>query len=255
MNPIKKLVLPVAGLGKRLRPLTLTTPKNLIPLAGKPLVEYALDEAAAAGIQEAILVISPEHREAYEEYIKLASRHYPRIKFHLRVQEKPWGHGHAVLQAADVIQNEPFLVRFCDDVILGGRPTLQTLIKLFNIHQAPVVLITPDPDISRYGVVSGEKISSDPSVYKINKIIEKPRKEEAPSNLIVVGGYALTPDIMSRLKRLSSSMSKENDALLINDGINELFNEGKYIYGWEFDGKRLDCGTVAGLEEAEKNIL
>jgi UTP--glucose-1-phosphate uridylyltransferase len=252
---ITKLVLPVAGLGTRLRPLTLTTPKNLIPVAGRPLLEYALEEAIPAGVKDVVLVVGPEHLAQYDAYLNSARRKYPQFNFYVRIQEDPWGNGHAVLQAADVVGNQPFLVRFCDDVIIGGRPAQKTLADIFNRHQAAAAaLLARDPDVSRYGVIGGTLVDQNPRIYRIEKCVEKPGPEEAPSDLIVVGGYAFVPEAMAKLARFARSMRREKDSLLVNEPILEFIAEGKTVLGWEFDGKRLDCGTLAGLKFAEEYL-
>src|SRR3989344_7672128 len=127
---IRKLILPVAGLGKRLQPLTFSLPKNLVSLRGRPLVEYAIDEAAAAGLAQIILVASPEHKTQYEKYLLQAQKRYPALILHLQLQPEAWGDGHAVLMAQDLIAGEPFAVRFCDDVIVDRQPTLPQVIRL-----------------------------------------------------------------------------------------------------------------------------
>ena len=248
---VTKLVLPVAGLGLRLRPLTLTTPKNLIPVNGKPLIEYALKEAVVAGIEEVVLVISPEHAAKYEGYIEEAEKRFP-LRFYLRVQEKPFGHGHALLQAADILGGEPFAVRFCDDVIINETPVFPQFLELFQKYQAPVLFLqrVPWDQVSRYGVVVSEEAG--PRLHLIRGMVEKPAREEAPSNLIILGGYVLTPDILRKLKELEPKMRQENDALLLTDGFADRFAKKEPVYGWEFPGMRLDCGTLKGLEKAEE---
>lgn len=255
---ITKLVLPVAGKGTRLRPLTLTTPKNLISVGGRPLLEYVLDEAVAAEIKEVILVVSPEHQERYAAYLReTAINKYPQLGFHLRLQEKPWGHGHAVLQAADVIAGEPFLVRFCDDLILGEESVLRGLSRIFETYRSPVLLLArvPEAEICRYGAVAAKEIQTQPRLHRIFRIVEKPKTpEEAPSNLAAVGAYALPPEIIVALKRLAEKMRRKNDALLIYAPILEMLAAGKPVYGWEFNGQRLDCGTLDGLKLAEERL-
>lgn len=251
MTKIGKLILPVAGLGMRLRPLTLSTSKNLIPVGGRPLLEYALEEAVPAGIKDVILVVNPEHRAQYEEYLVSARRKYTLLDFHIRVQEKPWGHGHAVLQAADIVGNEPFMARFCDDVIVGGRPVLRMLAQLFEEQGAPVALLVRTPDVTRYGVVEGDKVMGKPDLHCLRRIVEKPKLEEAPSDLAIMGGFALSSETIPRLRKLERSMLRENDALLINHALCDMIADNKPVYGWEFDGKRLDCGTLEGLKAAE----
>lgn len=248
---ITKLILPVAGLGKRLQPLTFTTPKNLIQLNGKPLIEYALDEAVQAGIREVVIIISPDHREKYEEYIGEAQRRYPDLKFYLREQAQPWGHGHALLQAEDLIGSEPFAVRFCDDVIVDSQPTLPRLIGQYQDLGSSVIFLerVPKENVSRYGVVEAEELK--PQIYQLKGMVEKPAVEVAPSNLIVIGGYVLQPEIMESLQRLQKGMIEKNDALLISDALIAEMNRGGNVYGWEFPGVRLDCGTLDGLQYAE----
>ncbi len=250
---VKKLVLPVAGLGKRLRPLTLTTPKNLIPLRGRPILEYTLDEAAAAGIEEAILIISPEHREKYEAYLREAESKYPGLKFVLREQAKPWGNGHAILQAEEDLKDELFAVRFCDDIIVHSEPTLPALLALGEERQATTLLLQsiPRQDVARYGVVATEP-TGEKFLYKLTDVVEKPRVEEAPSNLIIIGGYVMTPEVISELRRLSVNMKQENDGLMVTDAFKEMLRAGRPMYGWEFPGVRLDCGTLDGLKQAEE---
>jgi len=259
MKKVTKLVLPIAGLGKRLLPLTKHVPKNLIPVNGKPLIEYVLEEAVMSGIREVILVINPKHRRDFAAYIRKNAKRFPALTFHVRVQETPGGNGHAVVKAYDVIGNEPFAVRFCDDVLLGNPPALKGLIDIFNHYHASVLLLerVPKNMVSRFGVVGFEKKRKTPvffggKVYQLNKIVEKPREKDAPSNLTVVGGYVLTSEVLRNLRLVTDTLPFiADDALPIAVGFQiELLVHGK-IYGWEFPGRRLDCGTLAKLQEAE----
>lgn len=251
---IRTLLLPVAGLGQRLQPLTLTTPKNLIRLNGKPLIEYALAEARAAGIEEAVVIVGPQHRSHYLAYLAQAERRFPDIKFHFRLQRDPWGDGHAILQARDLVAGEPFAVRFCDDVIVDERPTLPRLIEHSRVRQSSAILlerISPD-DVSRYGVVAAQKVGG--QIHRITGVVEKPAVAEAPSNLIIVGGYVLESRIMDRLAFMSAGMKREKDALRISHALTFEIAAGASVHGWEFSGMRLDCGTLKGLRKAEEHV-
>ena len=255
MAKITKLVLPVAGLGKRLRPLTFKTPKNLIKLNGKPLLEYALEEAKPAGIKEVILIISPEHRRQFEQYLAAARKKFPDLTFHIRIQEEPLGNGHAILQAADLAENESFAVRFCDDIIIDKSPLLEALINFYEICNAPLILLerVPREEVCLYGVVKVKKINSQPFLYQVFDVIEKPKIEEAPSDLIIVGGYILTPAIMSHLSRLENSKKFTPDnELWLTDAFRAELKAGGKLYGWEFSGKRFDCGKLTDLKKAEE---
>lgn len=251
MQKVRKLVLPVAGLGKRLRPLTLTIPKNLVPVNGKPLLEYTLEEAAQSGIEEAILIMGPEHRDRFAEYLETTGKKkFPNLRFHIRIQEKPFGNGQAILQASDLLY-EPFAIRFPDDIIVGSPPTLSSLIAVFESRQAPVLLLEriPQEQVSRYGVVRAEGVGN--SLYRIHDFVEKPAVEEAPSNLIIIGGYVVPPTVIDHLRELEKSAPNVEDGLLLLDALKKEVESGNAFYGYEFSGTRLDCGTLEGLRAAE----
>ena len=259
LENVRKLVLPVGGLGKRLRPLTLRTPKALVRLNDIPIVEYMLYEAAASGIREVILVVNPQHQPHFQKYIRNIRSKFPQLKFHLRRQEKPMGNGHAILQAADVVGQEPFAVRFCDDIIPAEPPILASLLALYRHYHAPIMLLerVPPRAVSRYGVV-GVKPVTKPSylppgkVYRVNEFIEKPKLEQAPSNLIVIGGYIITAHIMRNLTKIVNSLPVAgNDALPLAVAFQVELIVGGKLYGWEFSGTRLDCGTIEALKMAE----
>ena len=260
---ITKLVLPVAGLGKRLLPLTKKTPKNLVKVGGRPLVEYVLNEAVASGIKDVILIVNPDHRAQFEQYLRTNGRRFPSLKFHVREQATPGGNGHAIVQAHDLLEGEPFAVRFCDDVLLAEEPVLKTLIGIYKTYRASVLLLerVPKKLVSRFGVVGVRKPKAKKpgspgagkKVYQITKIVEKPAVKDAPSNLTIVGGYVLTPAILRNLKSVADTLPViANDALPLAVALQiELILHGG-VFGWELQGQRLDCGTLEKLEKAEK---
>jgi len=249
---VRTLVIPAAGLGKRLRPLTFRTPKNLLKLGGKPIVEYAVQEAHDAGIESIVLVVSPRDKGRFEAYVRGAKKRFPGISFYIRTQTKPFGNGHAVLQAGAFISRGPFAVRFPDDVIAGKESALSSLVHIFRKYESPVLLLKriPKRDVSRYGVVKVKRATS--SVYRIFDFVEKPPLHEAPSNLVIIGGYVLTPPILRHLKRLSKHMRRVEDGLWLVDAFKSHIASGRPFYGLEFKGKRLDCGSLAGFREAQK---
>ncbi len=261
---VTKLVLPVAGLGKRLLPLTKRTPKNLVPVCGRPLLEYVLHEAIQSGIQEVILIVNPAHRAKFEHYLRLNRKRFPALSFHIREQATPGGNGHAIVQAHDLLGNDPFAVRFCDDVVIAEKPVLRSLMDIFKAKRASVLLLerVPKKLVSRFGVVGvkkpktkNSKIKTGGRVYQITKIVEKPAAKEAPSNLTIVGGYILTPAILRNLKAVADTLPViANDALPLAVALQiELILHGR-VFGWEFTGMRLDCGTLEKLKKAEEYL-
>ncbi len=261
MQHIRKLVLPVGGLGKRLRPLTNRIPKALVPLGNGVLLDHMLLEAAVSGIEEIILIVNPRHTRHFEAYIERSKKRFGDISFHIRFQETPGGNGHAIMQATDLLRNEPFAVRFCDDLIFQTPPVLESLIEIFDVYRAPVVLLekVPMKQVPRYGVVGiapaprKKGVPQFGKLFRITEIIEKPAINRAPSNLIIIGGYILTPSVMRNLTKISESLPiVATDALPLAVALQvELIIGGK-VYGWQFPGKRLDCGTIEALQSTEK---
>lgn len=247
----------MAGLGKRLRPLTLHKPKALVEVHGEPLLRYALEETRGTDVKHVVCVISPQHRKQFEKYLLGVQPEFPSLTFHIREQKDPFGNGHVVLVAKEVIGNKPFAMRFPDDILLNNPPALQSLIKLYGQVKAPVLLLerVPKKDVSRYGVVviKGGKKTEGGTLYKITGVVEKPPVKEAPSSLTIVGGYVLTPEVTKSLERIFAALPHlHDDALLVTAAFEEIIGKGKPFYGWEFPGVRLDCGTIAGFEKAEK---
>jgi UTP--glucose-1-phosphate uridylyltransferase len=253
---IRKIVLPVAGLGKRLRPLTLKTPKGLVPVGGVPLLDYIFRETRGTATREVLLIVSPEHRPRFERYVGGARKRFRRLNFEITEQKQALGTGHAVLCAKKFVGREPFFMRFCDDLLFDKKPILVSMADFFTMFKKPIITLEKVPKrlVCRYGVVGVEKKSGKAPVYRLNDLVEKPVIEDAPSNLTIVGSYVLNYDIIKELIILDKKARREIDAVPLTDAFIRQIKSGADIYGWEFKGERLDCGTLAGLEEAENFI-
>ncbi len=258
MKKITKLVLPVAGLGKRLQPLTLKTPKALVKANGKPLLDYVLEETRGTTIDEAILVINPKQKKDFEVYVKKAKQKFPNLRFVLKNQKRPLGTGHVLLLAGSFVLKEPFAVRFADDILVSRKPVLPNLIKNYQETNSSILTLRKIPKrlVSRFGVAAVKKVLNKGGVWRISKIIEKPRLEEAPSNLVLIGAYVLTPEIMRLEKFLEDRYKGEltNDCFKLTDAFDLALQEKEKIFGLEFEGEYLDCGTLEEFRKAEKYL-
>lgn len=257
MKKITKLVLPVAGLGKRLRPLTFRIPKALVKVGGKPLLAHILEEARGTSIREVILIVSPKQKVHFLRYLRAAKRKFPDFKFQIRFQEQPLGTGHVLLQARDLIRGESFAVRNCDDILRSRTPFLPRLLDEIRRLGGKASMLTlrrvPRAQVSRFGVVAARRTGTRDSLYKISGIVEKPEVREAPSNLVILGAYVLTSSIMNQLVKINRRLRerKIHDALPITDAFTLALTGGDKIYGLEFKGKYLDCGTLENLKKAD----
>jgi UTP-glucose-1-phosphate uridylyltransferase len=258
MKPVRKAVLPVAGLGTRFLPATKAVPKEMLPLVDKPLIEYAIDEARAAGIEEFIIVTGKNKpairahfqsdsrleeglREAGKEEL-LAAVAPPKEDFSFVEQPGPFGLGHAIWWARYLVGDEPFAVLLPDDVIKGDQPCLSELLNVYEAHGGNVVALTEVPPESAhlYGIV--QPGIRDGAVVEVTDIVEKPEPGSAPSNLGIVGRYILQPDVMDHLERDSRIPGDEiqlTDAIVANGGRNA-------TRGVLISGTRFDCGTKLG---------
>ena len=261
---VRKVIIPVAGLGTRFLPLSRVVPKDFFPLVDKPIIQYIIEEVKKSGIKEIVFVTSPGNK-AIANYFKkspeleklLIKRKkdkalkelkdleevFAGISFSFAVQKDPLGDGHAILQAAKQWPkgkvDEPVAVSFGDDVVDSDEPAIAQLVNIFKTCNAPVVALKQMPleKISAYGVVAVEKIAN--HLYKIKKIVEKPELSAAPSNLAVVGKYVLTPEVFQYLKKATPSKKGE---IILAETFDKMLSAGKIIYGCELKGEWLECG-------------
>lgn len=263
---VTKAIFPVAGLGTRFLPATKSVPKEIMTLVDRPLIQYAIDEARAAGIKEFIFVIS-RGKSALEDYFDQA----PDLENSLRKagkdellktlketsmdsgaiayirQHRPLGLGHAVWCARRLVGNEPFAVILPDDVIAAEKPCLQQMVEAYEETGGSMVAtmeVSPEKT-SSYGVLDVASQTGD--VVTVKGMVEKPAAGTAPSNLAVIGRYILSPKIMQNLNRIEKGAGGE---LQLTDAIAREMDEGRDVFGYRFDGKRYDCGSKAGYLQA-----
>jgi UTP--glucose-1-phosphate uridylyltransferase len=261
---IRKAVFPVAGLGTRFLPATKAQPKEMLPLVDKPIIQYGVEEAVASGVDNIILVtgrgknaiedhfdVSVELESFLEARGKSAQLAEIRkisnlINFSYVRQGEPLGLGHAVLVTRPLVGDEPFAVILGDDVIDADPPALHQMIDVFNEMQGPILAIerVPRQDVSSYGIIDADEIR--PGVYRIKDLVEKPRRDEAPSDLAIIGRYILTPDIFAALDRTSSDRTGE---IQLTNGLRRLLKE-RSIYGCRIEGVRHDTGNKLGFLKA-----
>ena len=266
MTKITKAVFPVAGMGTRFLPATKASPKEMMPIVDKPLIQYAVEEAIAAGITEMIFVTGRNKRAiedhfdtAYELEAELAARGKQELLDMVREvvprhvnciyirQSEPLGLGHAVLCAQPVVQDEPFAVILADDLIDGEPPIVKQMVGVFWQHQCSILGVqnVPRDDTRQYGIVRSVPLADD--LEQIDAIVEKPKPEDAPSTLAVVGRYILTPRIFHHLKKVPAGTGGE---IQLTDGIAALMQEERML-AYRFKGTRYDCGSKLGYLKAQ----
>jgi UTP--glucose-1-phosphate uridylyltransferase len=261
---IRKAVFPVAGLGTRFLPATKAQPKEMLPLVDKPIIQYGVEEALASGIDNVILVtgrgknaiedhfdVSVEletfleargKTEQLEEIRKISNL----INFSYVRQGEPLGLGHAVLVTKALVGEEPFAVILGDDVIDAEPPAMRQMMDVFDELGGPVLAIerVPQADVSAYGIIDAEEIRD--GVYRIRDMVEKPPRDEAPSDLAIIGRYILTPDIFPALEATASDRTGE---IQLTNGLRRLLKE-RPIYGCRINGVRHDTGNKLGFLKA-----
>jgi UTP--glucose-1-phosphate uridylyltransferase len=263
---ITKAVFPVAGMGSRFLPATKATAKEMLPVVDKPLIQYAVEEAVAAGITDMVFITGRNKRaiedhfdKAYELEATLAEQGKDEL---LRVvqsvvpknvnciyirQAEPLGLGHAVLCAKPVIQDEPFAVILADDLIDGERPIVKQMVDVFAKHQCSILGVqdVPREHTKQYGIVSSTNLEKD--IESVLSIVEKPKPEVAPSTLAVVGRYILTPRIFHHIENIKPGAGGE---IQLTDAIAALIGEERLL-AYRFDGVRYDCGSKLGYLQAQ----
>jgi UTP--glucose-1-phosphate uridylyltransferase len=264
---VRKAVFPAAGLGTRFLPATKAQPKEMLPLVDKPVIQYGVEEAMAAGCDQIVMVtgrgktaiedhfdVSYELEKMLEERGKtdlLAIVRQISDMIHLAYvrQKEALGLGHAVLTARELVGNEPFAVLLADDVIDAEVPVLKQMMQVFDETQSSVIALQKidGPNISAYGVIAGNEVAGkNGKLWEVTDLVEKPKFEDAPSNLAVIGRYILTPRVFEILSKTPFGKGGE---LQLTDGLKGLLKEEK-LYGLVFEGKRHDTGDKLGFLKA-----
>lgn len=261
---IKKAVLPAAGLGTRFLPATKASPKEMLPLVDKPLIQYVIEEAVASGIEEVVLVTGRNKRAIedhfdvafeLEEDLKAKGKHKllsevqriaNLVTFCYIRQKKALGLGHAVLTSKRVVGDEPFAVLLGDDIIDSNVPALKQMMAVYERYPSTILAIqkVPKSQTKHYGIIDAKKIED--GIYLVKDLVEKPSPDEAPSNLAIIGRYILTPEIFRALERTRPGKGGE---IQLTDGLRLLMKK-QPIYAYEFKGIRHDAGDKLGFLKA-----
>ncbi|WP_075718147.1 UTP--glucose-1-phosphate uridylyltransferase GalU [Roseburia sp. 499] len=261
---VRKAIIPAAGLGTRFLPATKAQPKEMLPIVDKPTIQYIIEEAAEAGIQD-IIVVTGRNKRSIEDHFdrsielelelekngkqqmldmvkeisEMANIHYIR-------QKEPRGLGHAILAAQHFIGNEPFAVLLGDDVVISKKPCLGQMLDVFHEYQTSIlgVQTVPHEVVNKYGIIAGKQV--DDRVYKVQDMVEKPALEEAPSNIAVLGRYIITPEIFPFLETQDAGKGGE---IQLTDALKRLAKE-QAMYAYDFKGHRYDVGSKIGFLQA-----
>lgn len=261
---VKKAIIPAAGLGTRFLPATKAQPKEMLPIVDKPTIQYIIEEAVASGIEE-ILIITGRNKRAIEDHFDKSIELEQQLKannkddllklvddisnmaniYYIR-QKEPKGLGHAIACAKTFVGNEPFAVMLGDDVVNNEVPCLKQLVDCFDEYKTTILGVqkVADDDVSKYGIVKGMPIED--GVFKVKDLVEKPKKEEAPSNVAILGRYIITPRIFEILENTEPGKGGE---IQLTDALKTLMQE-EAMYAYEFEGRRYDVGDKLGFLEA-----
>jgi UTP--glucose-1-phosphate uridylyltransferase len=264
---VRKAVFPAAGLGTRFLPATKAQPKEMLPLVDKPIIQYGVEEAVASGCDQ-IIIVTGRGKSAIEDHFDVSYELEKMLEergktdllqivrqisdlIHIAYvrQKEALGLGHAVLTARELVGDEPFAVLLADDVIDAKVPCLKQMMEIFDQTQCSVLAtqVVEGPGISAYGVLEGKPVpGSNGKLYEVTSLVEKPRPEDAPSNLAVIGRYILTPTVFETLSDIKAGAGGE---LQLTDGLRQLLKREK-IYGYVFEGKRHDTGDKLGFLKA-----
>jgi UTP--glucose-1-phosphate uridylyltransferase len=268
---VRKAVFPAAGWGTRFLPATKAQPKEMLPLVDKPVIQYAVEEAVAAGIEQVIIVTSSQKRaiedhfdKSYELEALLEERGDIEMLRQIRHisdlaqvayvrQKEQLGLGHAVLMAKELVGHEPFAVILSDDVVAGDVPCIGQLVRAYERTHGSVVAVmdVAQEETRRYGVIATDgPMPDDDRLYRVTGLVEKPDPEHAPSNLAIIGRYVLTPKIFDKLEQTPKGSGGE---IQLTDAINALMTEQE-VYGYAFEGVRYDAGTTMGWLKASVEL-
>jgi len=264
---IRKVIIPAAGLGTRFLPATKAQPKEMLPIVDKPAIQFIVEEAIESGAED-IIIVTGKHKRAIEDHFdkslelemllaekgnqelldmvrrvtNLADIHYIR-------QKEPLGLGHAVLCARKFIGNEPFAVLLGDDIIQSEKPTLKSMIEVYDQYQTSVIgaMEVPHAEVDRYGIISPEEQDG---IIRIKDLVEKPNPDDAPSNLAVIGRYIIEPEIFTLLEQAQPGKGGE---IQLTDALREL-NRKKQMVAYRLEGKRYDIGDKFGYIKATVDL-
>lgn len=260
-NKIRKAVFPAAGLGTRFLPATKASPKEMLPLVDKPLIQYVVEESVASGI-ESILIITGRDKSAIENHFDISFELEQMLKergkdamfeqiraiadiAHISYtrQKQALGLGHAIYQAKDYVGNEAFAALLADDIVDSETPALQQMVEVYEKYNAPVIatMQVEGEDISRFGVIDAEEV--EPNVYKIRDMVEKPGYADAPSDLAIIGRYIFTPDIFEAIEQTTPGSGGE---IQITDAMRILLQKRPF-YAVKLEGTRHDAGDKLGF--------
>lgn len=264
---IRKAIFPAAGLGTRFLPATKASPKEMLPIVDKPMIQYAIEEASGCGIEE-FIIITGKYKRAIEDHFDSAFELEENLKKagkkslleeisrlnHLHFayirQKAALGLGHAIYCAKPFVRDEPFAVLLSDDIIDPDDSLLQDMINLYQKYNAPILALqkVPMSEVHKYGVIDGSKVGD--GVYKIASLVEKPRMADAPSDLAIIGRYILTPGIFEILEGIGPGKGGE---IQLTDAISGLLKK-RPIYGYLFTGTRYDAGDKVGYLKATVDL-
>ncbi|SKA88179.1 UDP-glucose pyrophosphorylase [Clostridium sp. USBA 49] len=261
---VKKAIIPAAGLGTRFLPATKAQPKEMLPIVDKPTIQYIIEEAVASGIEE-ILIITGRNKRAIEDHFDKSVELEQELEAHNKQelltmvrdisnmvnihyirQKEPKGLGHAIYCAKTFVGKEPFAVMLGDDVVDSKVPCLKQLIDCYTEYKTTIIGVqeVPKEEVSKYGIIKGMHIED--RVYKIKDLIEKPKIEEAPSNIAILGRYIITPQIFDVLENTAPGKGGE---IQLTDALKTLINS-EAMYAYNFEGRRYDVGDKLGFLEA-----
>lgn len=258
---VKKAIIPAAGLGTRFLPATKAMPKEMLPIVDKPTIQYIVEEAVESGIED-IIIVTGKGKRAIEDHfdhsfeleknllekgklelLNEVQKSSKMVDIHYIRQKEPQGLGHAIWCARKFIGNEPFAVLLGDDIVRADTPCLKQMIDQYERYNASIIGVQPVPDaeVSRYGIMNGKMV--DERLYSVAELVEKPKQEEAPSNMAIMGRYILNPKIFDILDGQTPGAGGE---IQLTDAIAGL-NKVEAVYAYNFEGKRSDVGEKLGF--------